>query len=47
MAALDVDPPKARDLALAAKQLGLVDLRMSEGIFQLNVLRLDPWAGKV
>ena len=46
MAALDADPLKARDLALAAKQLGLIDLRMSENIFQLNVIRLDPWAGK-
>jgi len=47
MAALDVDPPKARDFALAAKRLGLIDLRLSDDVFQLNVLRLDPWAGKV
>ena len=46
MAALDAAPALARDLAGSAKQLGLLDMRLSEGVFQLQLGRLDPWAGK-
>ncbi|MDP3940574.1 MAG: hypothetical protein Q8R92_20875 [Deltaproteobacteria bacterium] len=46
IASLDADPSTAREVALTAKRLGLIDLRLSDDIFQLNVDRLDPWAGK-
>ena len=47
MAVLDVTVPDARELALGAKRLGLIDLRLSSDVFHLNVDRLDPWTGRV
>lgn len=39
---LDCDPSRARHLAVQAKQLSLIDLRMSGDIVELNLSRLDP-----
>lgn len=39
---LDCDPPKARHLALEAKRVGLIDLRMAGDVVELSVARLDP-----
>jgi hypothetical protein len=39
---LDSDPSQARQLALDAKRLGLIDLRMSGDVVELNLSRLDP-----
>lgn len=40
--ALDCTPSQALDLALEAKRLGLLDLRVAGDIFDLNLDRLDP-----
>jgi hypothetical protein len=40
--ALDCLPSQALDLALEAKRLGLLDLRVAGDIFDLNLDRLDP-----
>ncbi|MDQ0324218.1 hypothetical protein J2R99_000067 [Rhodopseudomonas julia] len=39
---LDTDPPRARQLALEAKRLGLIDLRMAGDVVELSLSRLDP-----
>ena len=39
---LDCNPSQARDLALEAKQIGLIDLRMSGDVVEINLNRLDP-----
>jgi hypothetical protein len=39
---LDCDPSKGRQLALEAKRIGLIDLRLSGDIIELNLSRLDP-----
>jgi hypothetical protein len=41
---LDCEPHRARDLAVEAKRLGLLDLRMSGDIVDLSLARLDPEA---
>ena len=40
---LDSSPSSARELALAAKRLGLIDLRMAGEVLDLRLERLDPW----
>jgi len=40
--ALDCAPSQALDLALEAKRLGLLDLRVAGNVFDLNLDRLDP-----
>lgn len=42
MRLLDLDPSRARDLALEAKRLGLIDLRIGGEVVELSVARLDP-----
>lgn len=42
MRALDVDPGTARNLAIEAKRAGLLDLRISDKIVDLQLDRLDP-----
>ncbi|WP_086466637.1 MULTISPECIES: hypothetical protein [Alphaproteobacteria] len=44
---LDCDPGQARQLALEAKRIGLIDLRMAGDVVELNVARLDPAATRV
>jgi len=39
---LDCDPSRARSLALEAKQLSLIDLRMAGDVVEFNLSRLDP-----
>jgi hypothetical protein len=39
---LDCDPSAGRHLALEAKRIGLIDLRMSGEVVELNLARLDP-----
>lgn len=41
---LDCDPSRARELALDAKRIGLLDLRMAGDVVELNLSRLDPYA---
>lgn len=41
---LDCDPSQARHLALEAKRIGLLDLRMSGEVIELNLSRLDPYS---
>lgn len=41
---LDCAPPQARELALEAKRMGLLDLRLAGDIVELNLDRLDPMA---
>lgn len=38
---LDTDPPRARQLALEAKRIGLIDLRMAGDVVELGLSRLD------
>jgi len=40
---LDCSLPSARELALGAKRLGLIDLRMAVEVFEVGLERLDPW----
>lgn len=42
MRVLDADPTTARNLALEAKRAGLLDLRISDKIVDLQLERLDP-----
>jgi hypothetical protein len=42
MAVLDCSPPKGRNLALEAKRIGLLDLRVAGNVVELNLDRLDP-----
>jgi hypothetical protein len=42
IALLDCSPPAARQLALEAKRIGLIDLRMAAEVVELNLDRLDP-----
>lgn len=44
---LDCDPGQARQLALEAKRIGLIDLRMAADVIELNIARLDPTAARV
>ena len=44
---LDCDPSRARQLALDAKRIGLIDLRMAGHVVEFNLSRLDPQAMKV
>lgn len=46
MAVLDCPPPKGRNLALEAKRIGLLDLRVSANVIELNLDRLDPVAAR-
>jgi hypothetical protein len=39
---LDCDPSRARHLALEAKRIGLLDLRIAGDVVELNFSRLDP-----
>lgn len=39
---LDCDPSQARNLALESKRDGLIDLRMSGEVVEMNLSRLDP-----
>jgi hypothetical protein len=41
---LDSDPSRARQLALEAKRVGLIDLRMAGDVVELNLYRLDPYS---
>jgi hypothetical protein len=41
---LDCDPSRARGLALDAKRLGLIDLRVAGDVVELNLARLDPYS---
>jgi hypothetical protein len=41
---LDCDTSVALELATAAKRMGLLDLKMAGGIFELSVERLDPYS---
>jgi hypothetical protein len=43
---LDCDPSHARQLALDAKRIGLLDLCMAGNIVELNMSRLDPYLAK-
>ena len=43
---LDCDPSQARHFALEAKRLGLIDLRMSGDVVELDIGRLDPVSGR-
>jgi hypothetical protein len=43
---LDCDPSHARQLALDAKRIGLLDLRMAGDVVELNLSRLDPYTVK-
>jgi hypothetical protein len=45
IATLDCTPSRARELAIEAKGLGLIDLRMGGDVFELGFRRLDPQAG--
>jgi len=40
---LDCTPLAARNLALEAKRLGLMDLRVAADVMELKLERLDPW----
>ncbi|MDA8427646.1 MAG: hypothetical protein M0T70_00125 [Geobacteraceae bacterium] len=42
MTLLDCHLSQARDLAMEAKQLNLIDLRMSGDVLEINLNRLDP-----
>ena len=42
-AILDCAPQRARELALDAKRIGLLDLRIAGEVVELNLDRLDPW----
>jgi hypothetical protein len=44
---IDCDPSRARHLALEAKRIGLLDLRMAGDVVELNLSRLDPNTAKV
>lgn len=44
-AVLDCTPELAQKLALDAKRLGLIDLRIAGEVIELNLDRLDPWVG--
>lgn len=39
---IDCTPSHARDLALEAKRIGLIDLRMAGDVIELDLSRLDP-----
>jgi hypothetical protein len=39
---LDCPPPTAQELAIEAKRIGLIDLRMAGSVVDLNLDRLDP-----
>lgn len=39
---LDCTPTVARELAVEAKRMGLIDLRMADDVVDLNLDRLDP-----
>lgn len=41
IAVLDCTPPRAMELALDAKRLGLIDMRTAGGVIELNLSRLD------
>ncbi len=43
---LDCDPSRARHLAVEAKRISLLDLRMSGNVVELNLSRLDPHLAK-
>lgn len=43
---LDCDPSRARHLAVEAKRLSLLDLRMAGDIVDINLSRLDPHRGR-
>jgi hypothetical protein len=45
MATLDCPPSLATELAIDAKRLGLIDLRMGAGVLELGFQRLDPLTG--
>jgi hypothetical protein len=47
IAVLDCTLASARDLALNAKRLGLIDLRIAGDVVELSLERLDPWRGRI
>ncbi|MBI1919698.1 MAG: hypothetical protein HYS23_01315 [Geobacter sp.] len=47
MRLLDCAPPQARDMAVEAKRLGLIDLRMSGDVVEINLSRLNPGQGGI
>lgn len=44
---LDTDPLQARQLALEAKRIGLIDLRMAGDVVELSLARLDPHSARI
>jgi hypothetical protein len=47
IAVLDCKLASVRDLALNAKRLGLIDLRIAGDVVELGLERLDPWRGRI
>lgn len=45
IAILDCTPPAAKELALDAKRLGLIDMRTAGGVTEINLSRLDQEGG--
>lgn len=45
IAMLDCTPPAARELALDAKRMGLIDMRTAGGVTEINLSRLDEKGG--
>ncbi|WP_210250869.1 hypothetical protein [Methylobacterium sp. WL8] len=43
---LDCDPSRARQMALEAKRTGLIDLRISGEVVDINLSRLDPCSAR-
>ena len=43
---LDCEPSRARQLALEAKRLGLLDMRTAGDVIELNLSRLDPHSAR-
>jgi len=43
---LDCSPAAARDLAVEAKRIGLIDLRIAGDVVDLVLDRLDPLEGR-
>lgn len=47
VALLDCTPARARDLAVEAKRIGLIDLRIAGEVVDLALDRLDPTEGRI
>ena len=46
MAVLDCPPSKGQELALEAKRIGLLDMRVAGNVIEINLERLDPMPGR-